>query len=150
MLFQTHLSTIYAIYISIIFAYIITLTVQVWGIRMFVRVLRVPPHLLSVCILVMCVLGSYAIRNSLFDVYLMSIMGLLGYILLRLHIPIAPVVLGLVLGGTLETQYRTALILGEGSYQGFIDSKVAVFFFGLIIVTLSMQAWTARRKRLKA
>jgi putative tricarboxylic transport membrane protein len=149
MLFQTHLSTIYAIYISIVFAYIITLTVQVWGIRMFVRVLRVPPHLLSVCILVMCVLGSYAIRNSLFDVYLMSIMGLLGYILLRLHIPIAPVVLGLVLGGTLETQYRTALILGEGSYQGFIDSKVAVFFFGLIIFTLSMQAWSARRKRLK-
>lgn len=149
MLFRTHLPMIYAIYIAIVIAYIVTLLVQVWGIRLFVRVLQVPPHLLAVCILVMCVLGSYAIRNSIFDVYTMSIMGLLGYILLRLHIPVAPVVLGLVLGGTLETQYRTALILGEGSYQGFIDSKVGLFFFGLIALTLGMQVWSSRRNRLK-
>lgn len=149
MLFRTHLPMIYAIYIAIIIAYLVTLLVQVWGIRLFVRVLRVPPHLLAVCILVMCVLGSYAIRNSIFDVYTMGITGLLGYILLRLYIPVAPVVLGLVLGGTLETQYRTALILGEGSYQGFIDSKVALFFFGLIALTLGMQVWSSRRNRLK-
>jgi putative tricarboxylic transport membrane protein len=111
-----------------------------------VHVLRVPPHLLAVCILVMCVVGSYSIRNSIFDVYTMAVTGLVGYFLLRLHIPVAPVVLGLVLGGTLETQYRTALILGEGSYQGFVDSKVALFFFALIALTLGMQWWNARRK----
>jgi putative tricarboxylic transport membrane protein len=149
MLFQTHLSAIYAIYIAIFLAYMITLVVQIWGIRVFVRVLQVPSHLLAVCILVMCVLGSYAIRNSLFDVYTMAIMGLIGYFLLRLHIPVAPVVLGLVLGGTLETQYRTALILGEGSHQGFLDSKVALFFFALIVVTLGTQVWSARRKEKK-
>jgi putative tricarboxylic transport membrane protein len=103
-----------------------------------------------VCILVLCVLGSYAIRNSIFDVYTMAIMGLIGYFLLRLHIPVAPVVLGLVLGGTLETQYRTALILGEGSYQGFLDSKVALFFFALIVLTLGMQLWSTRRKETSA
>ncbi len=146
MLFRTHLPAIYAIYIAIFLAYMITLVVQIWGIRLFVRVLRVPSHLLAVCILVMCVLGSFAIRNSIFDVYTMAIMGLVGYVLLRLHIPVAPVVLGLVLGGTLETQFRTALILGEGSYQGFVDSKVALFFFALIAVTLGMQWWTTRRK----
>ena len=147
MLFRTHLPAIYAIYISIFVAYLITLVVQIWGIRLFVRVLQVPSHLLAVCILVMCVLGSYAIRNSIFDVYTMAIMGLVGYVLLRLHIPVAPVVLGLVLGGTLETQFRTALILGEGSYQGFVDSKVALFFFALIALTLGMQWWNERRKQ---
>lgn len=147
MLFQTHLSAIYAIYIAIVLAYLVTLIVQTGGIRVFVHVLRVPPHLLAVCILVMCVLGSYAIRNSIFDVYTMAIMGLIGYFLLRLQIPVAPVVLGLVLGGTLENQYRTALILGEGSHHGFIDSKVALFFFALIALTFGMQLWSAHRKR---
>ncbi len=147
LLFRTHLPAIYAIYIAIVLAYVVTLVVQVWGIRVFVRVLRVPPHLLAVCIMVMCVLGSYAIRNSIFDVYLMGIMGLVGYVLLRLHIPVAPVVLGLVLGGTLETQYRTALILSEGSHMVFFESKFALFFFALIIVTLGMQAWSSRRRR---
>lgn len=147
MLFKTHLGVIYAIYIAIALAYLFTLVMQIWGIRAFVHVLRVPSHLLAVCIMVMCIFGAYAIRNSIFDVYTMAVMGLIGYLLLRLHIPVAPVVLGLVLGGTLETQYRTALILGEGSHQGFIDSKVALFFFVLIALTLGAQFWSARRKR---
>lgn len=147
MLFQTHLSAIYALYIAIVLAYVVILIVQIWGIRIFVRVLRVPPHLLAVCIIVMCVLGSYAIRNSIFDVYLMSIMGLLGYILQRIHIPVAPVVLGLVLGETLEKQYRTALILSEGSHRIFIDSSVALLFFAITALTLGLQLWSSLRKR---
>ncbi|MBK5206458.1 MAG: tripartite tricarboxylate transporter permease [Polaromonas sp.] len=57
MLFRTNLSAVYALYIAIVIAYIVTLLVQIWGIRLFVRVLRVPPHLLAVCIIVMCVHG---------------------------------------------------------------------------------------------
>lgn len=147
MLFRTHLSAIYALYIAIVLAYVVILVVQIWGIRVFVRVLRVPPHLLAVCIIVMCVLGSYAIRNSIFDVYLMSFMGLLGYILQRIHIPVAPVVLGLVLGETLEKQYRTALILSEGSHRIFIDSGVALLFFAITAVTLGLQLWSSLRQR---
>jgi len=147
MLFRTNLPAIYALYIAIVLAYVVILVVQLWGIRVFVRVLRVPPHLLAVCIIVMCVLGSYAIRNSIFDVYLMAVMGLLGYILQRIHIPIAPVVLGLVLGETLEKQYRTALILSEGDHHIFMNSGVALVFFGLTAVMLGMQLWSSLRRR---
>jgi putative tricarboxylic transport membrane protein len=147
MLFRTHLSAIYALYIAIVLAYVVILIVQLWGIRIFVRVLRVPPHLLAVCIIVMCVLGSYAIRNSIFDVYLMGIMGLFGYVLQRIHIPLAPVVLGLVLGETLEQQYRTSLILSEGSYRVFFDSGVALFFFALTALTMGLQLWSSLRRR---
>lgn len=147
MLFRTNLPAIYALYIAIVLAYVVILVVQIWGIRVFVRVLRVPPHLLAVCIIVMCVLGSYAIRNSIFDVYLMGIMGLLGYILQRIHIPIAPVVLGLVLGETLEKQYRTALILSEGDHHIFINSGVALVFFALTALMLGMQLRSSLRRR---
>jgi putative tricarboxylic transport membrane protein len=145
-LFQTNLPAIYAIYIAIVLSYIVTLVVQIWGIRWFVKVMSVPAHLMAVVIIVMCVLGSYAIRNSMFDVYLMAIMGLIGYLLQRLHIPVAPVVLGLVLGSTLENQFRTALILNEGSYKGFLDSKVALGFFILTAVMIGMQLWSTHKK----
>jgi putative tricarboxylic transport membrane protein len=145
-LFQTNLPAIYAIYIAIVFSYIVTLVVQIWGIRWFVRVMSVPAHVMALVIIVMCVLGSYAIRNSMFDVYLMAIMGLVGYVLKRLSIPVAPVVLGLVLGSTLENTYRTALILNEGSYQGFLDSTVALVFFALTLLMIGGQMWSTRRK----
>lgn len=145
-LFQSNLPAIYAIYIAIVVAYIITLVVQIWGIRWFVRVMNVPAHLMALVIVVMCVLGSYAIRNSMFDVYLMAVMGLIGYGLKRLNIPVAPVVLGLVLGSTLENTYRTALILNEGSYKAFLDSTVALVFFTLTLLMIGGQVWSSRRK----
>lgn len=147
MLFRTHLGTIYALYIAILLAYIVILVVQLWGIRLFVRVLRAPPHLLAVCIIVLCVLGSYAIRNSVFDVYLMGIMGLVGYLFQRMRIPVAPVVLGLVLGETLEQQYRTALILSEGHYNIFYESGFAIFFFALTALTVVLNIWSSIRRR---
>jgi putative tricarboxylic transport membrane protein len=107
----------------------------------------VQPHVLAVCIIVLCGLGSYAIRNSIFDVYLMAVMGLLGYVLQRVRIPVAPIVLGLVLGETLEKQYRTALIMTEGDYSIFYTSGVALFFFGLTAITIGLQIFSSRRRR---
>jgi putative tricarboxylic transport membrane protein len=147
MLFRTHLELIYALYVSIVLAYVVILVVQLWGIRIFVKVLSVPPHLLAVCIIVLCGLGSYAIRNSIFDVYLMGIMGLFGYVLQRVRIPVAPIVLGLVLGETLEKQYRTALILSEGNHGIFFGSGVALFFFALTAVTIGLQVRSSSRRR---
>jgi putative tricarboxylic transport membrane protein len=108
-------------------------------------VLRVPPHVLGVCILVLCGIGSYVIRNAIFDVYLMAIIGIFGYALQRMRIPLVPVVLGLVLGPTLEQQYRTALILSEGSHQIFFESGVAMVFFALTLLTIGWQVWSSLR-----
>jgi putative tricarboxylic transport membrane protein len=126
---------------------VVILLVQVAGIRVFVRVLRVPRHLLGVCILVLCGIGSYAMRNAIFDVYLMALVGMFGYVLQRVRIPLAPVLLGLVLGRTLEQQYRTALILSEGSHRGFVESPAAAFFLALTLFVVGWQLWSALRRR---
>jgi len=149
MLFQSSLVQIYAIYISIIVAYVAVLIFQIYGIRLFVRVLRVPPHFLAVAIIVMCGLGSFAIRNSIFDVYQMAVMGLLGYVLMRLDIPVTPVVLGLVLGKTLENEYRTAMIMSAGDPRIFVESGIAIVFLALTALTVGWQIraqWKGRRK----
>jgi putative tricarboxylic transport membrane protein len=146
LLFQTSLDTIYAMYMTIVVSWFVILLVQVAGIRIFVHVLRVPRHLLGVCILVLCGIGSYAMRNAVFDVYLMAIIGLFGYTLQRVRIPLAPVLLGLVLGRTLEQQYRTALILSEGSHRIFVQSPVAAFFLALTLVVVGWQIRSSLRR----
>ncbi len=139
MLFIEHIDKIYALYFAIIFAYIAVLAMQLYGIRLFVRVLRIPPHLLAVVILIMCGIGSYAIRNSFFDVYTMAATGALGYVLIRLRIPVTPIVLGLVLGTTLENEFRTAMILEQGNIGIFFGSFWANLFVGLTLLVVALQ-----------
>ena len=150
MLFREHPSEIYGIYLAIILAYIVILVVQLFGIRLFVKILLVPPHLLSVAVMVMCVIGSYAIRNSAFDVYTLAACGLMGYLLLRARIPVTPVVLGLVLGPTLETQYRTAMIMSEGQFGIFYTSPTAILFFALALAVIVFQLWGNVRAKAEA
>lgn len=146
MLFTEHPAEIYGVYLSIILAYVVILVVQLLGIRYFVRILLVPPHLLTIAIVVMCVIGAYAIRNSVFDVYTLAAAGLMGYLLLRARIPVTPVVLGLVLGPTLENEYRTAVILSEGKYDIFYTSPAALLFFGLALLVIVLQAVSSLRE----
>jgi putative tricarboxylic transport membrane protein len=68
-------------------------------------------------------------------------------VLQRVRIPVAPVVLGLVLGQTLEQQYRTALILGEGKHGVFFESGFALFFFVLTALTIGLQIRSSMRRR---
>jgi putative tricarboxylic transport membrane protein len=148
MLFVEHPTQIYGVYLSIILAYVFILLVQLLGIRFFVKILLVPAHLLTVAIIVMCVLGAYAIRNSVFDVYTLAAVGLMGYLLLKARIPVTPVVLGLVLGPTLEKEYRTAIILSEGKYDIFYTSPAALLFFALAALVIGLQLVSAIRESL--
>jgi putative tricarboxylic transport membrane protein len=147
LLFQTHLDVIYALYVTVMISWIVILLVQIAGIRLFVRVLKVPAHVLSVCILVLCAIGAFAARNTIFDVYVMAGFGLFGYLLLQARIPVAPIVLGIVLGPTLEQQYRTALILSEGSHRIFLESPFALSMFALTAVFAAWQVWSSFRAR---
>jgi len=147
MLFREHPTEIYGIYLAIILSYVVILVVQLLGIRLFVKILLVPPHLLAVTVMVMCVIGSYAIRNSVFDVYTLAACGLMGYLLLRARIPVTPVVLGLVLGPTLESQYRTAIIESEGHFSIFYTSPTALLFFALALLVIVLQLWSNARHR---
>jgi putative tricarboxylic transport membrane protein len=96
---------------------------------------------------VMCAVGSFAIRDTLFDVVVMMVIGLGGYLLLRARIPVAPVLLGLVLGPTLERESRTALIMSEGHYSIFYSSLPALLFFSLTLLVLGMHIVGGLRAR---
>lgn len=146
-LFMQHSDQVYTVYMAFILAYVTVLLFQLIGIRLFVRVLRIPPHLLAVGIIVMCGIGAFSIRNSPFDVYSMGVIGLIGYLLLRANIPLTPIILGLVLGPTLEKEFRTAMIWSEGNLNVFYTSPVALIFFGLTLLIIGRQIWTSYSER---
>ncbi len=149
MLFQQSKPEVYLIYLAILVAYITVVVFQYFGIRAFVKLLRVPPHLLAVGVLIMCGLGAFAIRNSFLDVYTMTGVGFVGYLLIKARIPVTPIILGLVLGPTLEREFRTALILSEGSFTTFFSSVTALVFYAFTICVIGLHVFSRMREARK-
>lgn len=144
-LFMTHKVEVYGIYIAVVIAYLWILALQLLGIRLFVYVLRVPPQIMAVIILILCAIGAFSIRNSAFDIYTMGVVGIIAYVLIKIDIPITPIILGMVLGPTLENEFRTAMSLSDGELSIFYTSPVAVAFFGLTALIILLQAASQMR-----
>jgi putative tricarboxylic transport membrane protein len=107
---------------------------------LFVNILRVPYSLLYPAILVFCVLGVYAVNGSVVDVWIMIIMGGLGYMLRKFDFETAPIVLGVVLAPMLEMSFRQSLAMSSGSYAIFINRPIAVTMLagGMVLLLLSL------------
>jgi putative tricarboxylic transport membrane protein len=88
--------------------------------------------------MVLCVVGSYSLRNSMFDIGAMIVVGLIGYLLQKARVPLTPILLGLVLGPTMEREFRTAMIM-SGDDTGVLLSPISLFFFGLALLVVIFQ-----------
>jgi putative tricarboxylic transport membrane protein len=97
-----------------------------------VRVLSIPAKILYPLVLGLAFVGCYAISNSVVDFYLLTGFGILGYVMSKVNLPTAPLVLGCIVGATMEQSYRQAITISNGSMGIFIGSPVAI---GLIVVT---------------
>ena len=108
----------------------------------FAAILRIPFAILTPLIIVVCAIGSYAVHNSMLDVWYMLIFGVIGYVFKKLDYPLAPLVLALVLGDMAESALRQSLIISQGSLAIFFNrpisgaiTSVALFFFAMPVVT---------------
>jgi len=105
-------------------------------IGMWVRVLRVPYPILFPLILLFCLIGSYSINNNKFDVLIMALFGMIGYLMKRTRFEAAPLLLAMVLGPMLENALRQSLIMSGGSFLIFITRPYSAAFVGLAGVLL--------------
>ena len=108
----------------------------------FAGILRIPFAILTPLIVVICAIGSYAVHNSMIDIWYMLIFGVIGYVFKKLDYPLAPLVLALVLGDMAENALRQSLIMSQGSLTIFLTrpisgvvTAVALFFFIMPVVT---------------
>jgi putative tricarboxylic transport membrane protein len=107
----------------------------------FINFLRIPYRILYPMILMFCVIGVYAVNTSFVDVGIMSVMGLLGYVLRKFNFETAPVVLGVVLAPIIEMSLRQALAMSNGSYAIFYQRPVSAVFLvsALLMILLALK-----------
>jgi TctA family transporter len=136
-IFEKQTALVYSIYFLFILANLVLIPVGFLAIKAGGYVVRVPRRILLPIILLFCVVGSYAINGSYFDVAVMLAMGLLGFLLERREIPLGPVVLGIILGGPLEERFVQALSGSDGIFSTFFGRPLAA---GLGILCIAIWA----------
>ncbi len=120
---------------------VVLLVLNLPMVGLFVNLLRIPYAYLYPCILAFCILGCYSVSNSTMDVWIMLIMGGVGYVLRKFGFDLAPVALGLVLGPMLELSLRQSLALSGGSYGIFLERPIAVtmLLLGALLLALALK-----------
>jgi putative tricarboxylic transport membrane protein len=105
-------------------------------VKYVVKVLQVPRTKLMPLIFTLCVIGSYAIESRIFDVRVMVFFGVLGFLMVEMEYPVAPMILGLILGNMLDTNFRRALVIAEGEMLPFVSRPICIVLIAFIVVTL--------------
>ena len=133
-LFKDKSTIVFGIFASLFVAYFFMLFLGIIGNQLWIKIISAPKALLNPAILAIAFIGSYAVGNSMFDVWACLGFGVLGWILRRYDFPTAPVILGLILGFLAETNFRRALLMGDGKI--FFERPVSLIM--LILAALSL------------
>ena len=150
-LFVTNPDLVFGMYISMFLSSIFVLLVGLAGIRLWVRTTNIKKPILYTLIFMFTIIGSYAMRSSLFDVGVCIGFGVIGWLFKRYNIPVAPVVLGLVLGRIMELSFRQALMIGGPA--SFYTRPLTLIFLVLgvaAVITPIVQERRAEKKAAKA
>ncbi|AZR74476.1 C4-dicarboxylate ABC transporter permease [Anoxybacter fermentans] len=133
MLFKDNPEIVYTVFASIMLAALVLLIEGLFLAQYMGKLITIPKKVLLPSILLLCIIGSFAIRNSVFDIGVALGFGILGYFLTQLNYPVVPILLGLILGPIAESNFRRALIISKGSFMIFFNNWLDI---GLILLTI--------------
>lgn len=147
-LFSQQPSLVYSLAMILLVATILSLGLSLVRMKSMVKLLELKNQYLWVIILVFCIVGTFSISNSVFEVMVMLVMGLIGLFMLRFGFPAGPTVLGLILGPLAESNLRRSLI--TGGWETFLTSPIALFLFAISAAALLfplLRNWRIKRRR---
>jgi len=149
LLFQTQAGLVWALIASLYVGNVLLLVLNLPLIGLWVQVLRIPKPLLYGAILVFATLGAYSLHQSVVDLVTLYVFGLLGFGMRRWGFPVAPAVIGLILGPLAESQMRRALSISQGDPSVFITHPIsaALFLLTAIVLLGPLVARAVRRRR---
>lgn len=151
-LFQNNPDIVWGIIASMFIGNLILLILNLPLAGMWAKIALVPAKLLYPIIFAVAILGAFSVNNSLFDVGVMLIFGILGYFMKKLDIPMAPIVLTFVLGKLLESSLLQSMILFEGSFLGFFTRPISLVLLSIsfVILVFSVYAGVKNKKGMLA
>lgn len=116
-------------------------------IGIWVQVLKIPYRILFPLILLFCLIGAYSVSNSTFDLYIMILLGTVGYLMRKFRYEAAPLVLAFVMGPMLEQALRQSLLISGGSFMIFISRPISAVTFGVAFLLLLSNVFPFIKKR---
>jgi putative tricarboxylic transport membrane protein len=147
MIFQNSTSIVYAIFIVFILANLLMLPLGVLCIKASKRILSVPRNILMPIILLFCMVGAFAINNTVFGVTIILVFGILGYIMEENGFPVAPTILGVILGTMLEENFISSMIKADGRWLGFFERPIAGTLGAMTIALWTWMLWKKVQRR---
>jgi len=146
LLFQSQADLVWGLIASLYVGNVILLVLNLPLIGIWVKVLQIPRDLLYAGILVFATLGAYSLHQSWIDLLTLYVFGLMGFAMRRWGIPVAPAVIGLILGPLAETQFRRALSISQGDASVFFTQPISATFLA-VTALLIVVPWVVRRVR---
>ena len=133
LLFKDHLEIVYPIFAGMILCQLVLLIVGLSGARIFAKLINIDPKVLTSIIFLLCIVGSYSIRFSFFDVGLALIIGIIAYFMGHAKFPVSPILLALILGPMAEQNMRRALMLSQDDLSTFVTRPISATFLALAV-----------------
>jgi putative tricarboxylic transport membrane protein len=136
------------VYLVAAMLFFATIAITIYGLtltRLFVLVLKVPREWLMPVIFVLCVIGPYALTQRIFEIWVMFAFGLLGFVLRQMNYPMAPLVLGIILGDLLDKSLRRGLTLSNGELDPFFTRPISAVFAAIVILSIAAGMPPVRR-----
>jgi putative tricarboxylic transport membrane protein len=146
LLFQSQADLVWGLIASLYVGNVLLLILNLPLVGIWVKVLQIPRPMLYAGILVFATLGAYSLHQSWVDLLTLYVFGLLGFAMRRFDIPVAPSVIGLILGPIAETQFRRALSISQGDATVFVTQPISASFLAVTALLLIVP-WVLRRRR---
>ena len=137
-----------SLFLMFILGNILFVAIGLAGLRFILKLLETPQRYLMPIVMVLCVVGAYAAQNSVFDIGVLLVFGTVGYAMRKIRLPVAPIVLGFILGPLIEDNLRRALILDDGNPLGFLSRPLSASLLAgtvLLLISPLLSRWLVGR-----
>jgi putative tricarboxylic transport membrane protein len=145
----TNANIAYGMFVAYFLAHVLTVLYEWAGLRFALRVVALPLHILAPVILVLCVIGSYALNNIIENVWTFFLFGILGYLMVKTGFPLAPLILGVILGDQIEANFIRA-IMTSSDWTLFFTRPWSGVMLALSALSFCYSLWQRRRAALPA
>jgi putative tricarboxylic transport membrane protein len=140
----TNANIAYGMFAAYFLSVFVAVVFEWFALRFALRLVGLPLHLLSPVILVLCVVGAFALNNIIQNVWTFAAFGVLGYLMVKTGFPLAPLILGVILGEHLETNYIRAMMT-DGDWRLFFTRPASGFMLALAALSFAYSLWQRRR-----
>ena len=147
LLFQNNADVVWGLIAALFIANFMLLAMNIPMVGLFTRLLMVPPRILMPIVAMISFVGIYGISGSTFDLLVMIGFGVLGWVLRKLDVPLVPVILGTLLGNTMENNMRRAVTISNGDYLTLIDSPLSIALWTISVIGFILPLFVGRMVR---